>query len=178
MKDSKYGVLVAHVCLYLILTLVAIGLSAAMSECKPARAETQFEKVWFTDEKRESLSIGFSHKHFLFSLGLEYTDYGEADGVSHEAFGASSSFSVFTDWDACNWTFRLGGGAGFLLELDWKSIEYDIFGNVIDYPDIEAETYFYLHGYGSLSFDVVIISIGLRGNDKWLQPSFSIGVEW
>lgn len=171
----KFTVLVAHVCFYLILTLIAFALAHLMSTCK-ARAETEFNKVWFTDAARESLEVGFNHKAYRFSLGLEYTEHEVEEGT-HETFGASAAFSLFNEW-GCDWEVRLGGGAGFLLEIDWKSEEYDIFGNVINYPDVEAETYFFLNAWGSVSYDVLIISVGVRVNDLWVSPSFSVGVQW
>lgn len=176
MKDSKYGVLVAHVCLYAILTLVAFALSAVMGECK-AKAQ-QVTKDWTMTEPREALTVGFKVDNYLFELGLEYRKAYEEEGVTYETFGAPMSFSYLHPMQYGDFTLTFGGGVGFMLEVVWSSEEYNILVETITYPGIETDTYLFIQTYVSLAYDVFIVTYHVKYSEDRIHPSLGIGFAW
>lgn len=172
----RYGSLIAHICFWAILFLLILS---GKSVC---RAETQFVKTWNLDQPRQALVVGLTEKCFLFSLGIEYRESYEVEDTTYETFGAAMSFSAFKEWKTGSgyWspTVRLGGGMGFLLELEWSSREYDLAIAQITYPGIDAEVWFYGHGWGSFNMGAVLLTFDVRFNDDWVQSTFGTGFIW
>lgn len=149
---------------------MAFALSAVMSECK-AKAQ-QVTKDWTLSCDREGLTVGFDKENFLFELSLEY------EGGETEKFSAPMAFSYLHPLQYGDFTLTFGGGVGFLLELQWKTEDYDIIGYDIAYPDLNTETWFYVQTYVSLDYDVFIITFKTRVSDDWIHPVLGGGFKW
>lgn len=88
------------------------------------------------------------------------------------------AFNYLRDMKYGDVTLSIGGGLGFMLEIQWKGEEYNLFGNEIIYPEVGTETWFFIQTYVSLSYDVFILTYHVKISEDWIHPSFGIGFAW
>lgn len=150
-------------------TLLAMVLAAIMGRyCK---AQT-FTKDWSLDSGRQGLTAGFNKGDFLFSLSFEYEESDK------ETFAAPMVFSYSPKKEYGDFTVSYGAGFGFSLEIYWNSVQYDIIGHEITYPDITTDTFFFGQLQVSVAYDIVILAFRLRVYEDRTDPAVSLGFTW
>lgn len=169
--QMRYTVLIAHMVLYLLLTVLAGALATCMGNCNAHGAT--ITKDWSINSDREALVVGFDKDQFLLEVGLEYEPCED-----HDTFGATIALNYLKRWEEGEWKLYGGGGVGFLLEVKWSGKDYNIIGHEITYPEIDVDTWVFLQTYVGVSWNSFLATYHVRFSENFIEVSIGAGFIW